>query len=237
MYADRTVLGVIPARAGSKGLPGKNIRLLAGKPLLAYTVEAARKSGVFDFLLVSTDGEEIARAAREAGAEVPFLRPPELATDTAKGIDVLHHAMQWLEERGRRFDLVMYLQPTSPLRSCEDIVGACCLLVERNADAVVSVCEAEHHPWWTNTLPPDLCMKDFLSQEIIGRQRQELPVFYRLNGAIYLAQWGFVRHRDSWFGPRTYAYVMPRERSVDIDEEIDLRFAEALITARGRRKE
>ncbi|HAG06707.1 MAG TPA: CMP-N-acetlyneuraminic acid synthetase [Peptococcaceae bacterium] len=231
MYADRTVLGVIPARTGSKGLPGKNIRLLAGKPLLAYTVEAARRSGVFDCLLVSTDGEEIARVAREAGAEVPFLRPQELATDTAKGMDVLHHAMQWLEKRGRRFDLVMYLQPTSPLRGCEDIVGACRLLVERKADAVVSVCEAEHHPWWSNTLPPDLCMKDFLKPEIMGKQRQELPVFYRLNGAIYLAWWDFIRHRDSWFGPRTYAYVMARERSVDIDTVMDFLLAETIIRA------
>ncbi|CEP68881.1 Nucleotide-diphospho-sugar transferases [Moorella glycerini] len=229
MYRHKTLLGFIPARKGSKGVPGKNIKPLAGKPLIVYTIETARVSGLFDYLMVSTDGEDIARIVREAGAEVPFVRPAELATDTAKGIDVLHHAMVWLEAKGQKFDWVMYLQPTSPLRSSRDIVAACELMLERDAEAVVAVCEVEHHPWWSNTLPDDLCMADFLRPEAIGPQRQELPTYYRINGAIYLARWDFIRYRDSWYGPRTYAYIMPRERSVDIDNPLDFVLAEALI--------
>ncbi|MBC7323941.1 MAG: acylneuraminate cytidylyltransferase family protein, partial [Moorella sp. (in: Bacteria)] len=136
MYQGKTILGFIPARAGSKGVPGKNIRPLAGKPLIVHTIETARASGILDYLLVSTDGEEITKIAREAGAEVPFMRPPELATDTARGIDVLAHAMAWCEEHGRLYDWVMTLQPTSPLRAVEDIIGACRLMLERKAKAV-----------------------------------------------------------------------------------------------------
>ncbi|WP_027717718.1 cytidylyltransferase domain-containing protein [Desulfovirgula thermocuniculi] len=229
MYENLSVLGFIPARASSKGVPGKNLRPLAGKPLILHTIETARQSGVFDCLLVSTDGEEIARVAREAGAEVPFLRPAELATDTARGIDVLHHAMEWLEERGQKYDCVMVLQPTSPLRTVGDILAALELLVRRDAGAVVSICEVEHHPWWCNELPPDGCMENFLRPGIPAN-RQELPKYYRLNGAIYLARWDYIRHRDSWFGPRTYAYIMPQERSVDIDGELDFLLAEAILS-------
>jgi N-acylneuraminate cytidylyltransferase/CMP-N,N'-diacetyllegionaminic acid synthase len=228
MYRGISFLGFIPARAGSKGVQGKNIRLLAGKPLIVYTIQAAKESGIFDCLMVSTDGEAIARIAREAGAEVPFLRPTELATDETRGIDVLNHVLECFEERGVKFDCVMYLQPTSPLRSVADIVAAANLLLACNADALVSVCQVEHHPWWTNVLPENGCMKDFLKLGI-PTNRQELPAYYRLNGAIYLARWEFIRNRDSWLGPRTYAYIMPRERSIDIDEEIDFKIAEVLL--------
>lgn len=231
MYRGLSVLGFVPARAGSKSLPAKNLRLLAGKPLIVHTIEAARASAVFDRLIVSTDGEDIARVARRAGAWVPFLRPARLATDEARGIDALHHAMAWLEGNGLRFDCVMVLQPTSPLRASEDITGALDLLLERDADAVVSVCPVDHHPWWSNELPADGCMKDFLRPGL-PHNRQQLPPYYRLNGAIYLARWDFIRHRDDWYGPRTYAYIMPRERSVDIDEEIDLWLAAALLRHR-----
>lgn len=229
MYRGLSVLGIIPAKAGSKGIPGKNVEPVVGKPLLVYTIEAAQKSGVFDFLLVSTDGEEIARIAREAGAEIPFFRPLELATDTAAGIDVLHHAMKWFQERDKKYDCVIYLQPTSPLRTAEDIKAALDMLVDRKADAVVSVCETEHHPWWCNTLPEDGSMENFLRPDIPAT-RQELPKYYRLNGAVYLARWDFIINRTTWFGPITYAYIMPRERSVDIDDAVDLILAKALLS-------
>lgn len=222
-------MGFIPARAGSQGVPGKNIRPLAGKPLIVHTIEAALNTAIFDYLLVSTDGEEIARIAREAGAEVPFRRPAELATDTARLMDVLAHAMDWCEEHNLTFDWVMVLQPTSPLRSSADILAACSLMLERKAQAVVSVCEVNHHPWWSNTLPEDLNMANFIRSDILGLNRQELPVFYRLNGAIYLAEWKFIKIQKSWYGPRTYAYIMPWERSVDIDSEIDFVLAEVLL--------
>ncbi|MCR4419327.1 MAG: acylneuraminate cytidylyltransferase family protein [Clostridia bacterium] len=228
MYQGRSVLGLIPARAGSKGLPGKNLRRLAGKPLIVHTIEAALGSGVLDYLLVSTDSSEIASVAAAAGAAVPFLRPAHLATDEAKGIAVVHHAMAWCESAGMRFSWVMVLQPTSPLRSPEDIRNACSLMVERQAEAVVSVCEVDHHPWLSNTLPEDGCMDGFLRPEVRSANRQELPKYYRLNGAIYLADWGFIRSREHWYGPRTYAYVMPKERSVDIDDAVDFALAEVL---------
>jgi N-acylneuraminate cytidylyltransferase/CMP-N,N'-diacetyllegionaminic acid synthase len=229
VYQGKTILGFIPARAGSKGVPGKNIRSLAGKPLIVHTIETARASGIFDYLLVSTDGEEIAKIAREAGAEVPFMRPPELATDTARGIDVLFHAMAWCAENRRLYDWVMVLQPTSPLRAVEDILGACRLMLDRNARAVVSVCEVDHHPWWCNTLPEDLNMENFIRSGVLNLNRQELPVFYRVNGAIYLGEWEFIKKQKSWYGSLTYAYIMPRERSVDIDSEADFALAAIMI--------
>jgi N-acylneuraminate cytidylyltransferase/CMP-N,N'-diacetyllegionaminic acid synthase len=228
MYKGMSILGFIPARAGSKGIRGKNIRPLAGKPLLLYTIETALASGVFDEVLVSTDGDDIARVARQADVDAPFVRPPELAGDNIRGIEVLHHTMAWLEERGRKSDCVMVLQPTSPLRTAEDIVGALGVLLERGADAVVSVCKTEHHPWWSNTLPEDGCIEHFLRTDV-PTNRQDLPPFYRLNGAVYLARWDFISERDTWFGPTTYAYVMPRERSVDIDTQLDFILAETLI--------
>lgn len=233
VYKGKTILGFIPARAGSKSVPGKNLRLLAGKPLIVHTIKTARASGVFDYLLVSTDGDEIARVAREAGVEVPFMRPAALATDTARGIDVLAHAMAWCEEHGHFFDWVMVLQPTSPLRDVADILGACRLMLERKARSVISVCEVDHHPWWCNTLPEDLNMENFIRPEILGLNRQELPVFYRLNGAIYLGEWEFFKKGDSFYGPRTFAYIMPKNRSVDIDTEVDFLLAEMLVKTRS----
>jgi N-acylneuraminate cytidylyltransferase/CMP-N,N'-diacetyllegionaminic acid synthase len=228
IYQDKKILGIIPARAGSKGIPGKNIKPLAGKPLIIHTIKAALASGVFDFLLVSTDGEDIAEASLSAGAEVPFLRPAELATDSAKSSDVLRHAMAWCESRGKKFDWVAILQPTSPLRSSEDIINSCKLMIERQAKAVVSVCETAHHSWLINTLPDDHCLEHFIRPEA-NQIRQQLPVFYLLNGAIYLIQWDYFLKNDSFYGPQTYAYIMPKERSVDIDTPLDFALAEVLL--------
>lgn len=229
IYQGKSILGFIPARAGSKGIPGKNIKLLAEKPLIAYTIESALASNVFDSLIVSTDGEDIARVAQEAGAEAPFMRPAELATDTATGMDALLHAMAWCEEQGRQFDWIMNLQPTSPLRNSDDIINACALMLQRQARAVVSVCEVDHHPWWCNTLPGDYCMDHFIRPEIHNVNRQSLPKYYRLNGAIYLADWDLLRQQESWYGKYTYAYAMPKERSVDIDSPLDFALAEVLL--------
>lgn len=232
IYLGKSILGFIPARAGSKGVPGKNIKILAGKPLIAYTIESALTSNVFDCLIVSTDGEDIARVAREFGVDVPFKRPAELATDTAKSMDALQHAMAWCEDQGRHFDWIMNLQPTSPLRNSKDIVEACALMIQRRARAVVSVCEVDHHPLWSNTLPDDRCMENFIRPEIASANRQSLPIYYRLNGAIYLAEWKFLRLQNSWYGKDTYAYIMPKDRSVDIDTTIDFALAEALLRCR-----
>lgn len=231
MFEERRVLAVVPARGGSKGLPGKNLRLLGGKPMIAWTIEAAQASRRIDRVVVSTDCEEIAAVARQYGAEVPFLRPAELASDHARSFDALLHAIDWQEENGFVFDLVVWLQPTSPLRCGEDIDRAIELYFSRDAEAVVSVCETDHHPWWSNTLPEDGCMRDFLRPEALNSNRQQLPAFFRLNGAIYLASPQFLKINGSFYSDRTFAYVMPKGRSVDIDDAIDLCMAEALLSS------
>ncbi len=228
MYSNKKILALIPARGGSKGLPGKNIKMLVGKPLLSWTVEAAKRCNWLDKIVVSTEDEHIAAIAREAGAEVPFLRPKELAGDTVSGMDVIFHAINWFEAKGERYDLLLLLQPTSPLRTSADIENAVKLFFERQAKAVISVCENEHPPYWSNVLPADQSMKNFLDQSAI-KNRQELPVFYRLNGAIYLSDMEYLKEKQGFWGSETYAYVMPRERSVDIDSYLDFKLAEILL--------
>lgn len=231
-HKDNTILGLIPARGGSKGLPGKNIRPLSGKPLIAWTIEQALTSNNIDRVIVSTDSRDIADVARVHGVDTPFLRPDELATDKAEMIDVILHVLESLKEDGFSYDSVMLLQPTSPLRTALDIDSVIELLNKKGAKAVVSVCEAEHHPYWSNTLPPDGCMKDFLARDA-RKNRQELPIVYRLNGAIFFAHTDYLKAHGEFIGDETYAYIMPRERSVDIDSELDFRFAELLMKHPG----
>lgn len=229
MFEGQRVLALVPARGGSKGLPGKNIIDLGGKPLIAWTIEAARASRYVDEVVVSTDSEEIAAVARWHGAEVPFMRPAALAGDQASSFDTLLHAIDWYENNGPAIDLLLWLQPTSPLRTSEHIDGALRFYADRQAAAVVSVCETDHHPWWSNTLAEDGSMRDFLRPEALNTNRQDLPPFYRLNGAIYLGEPQFLKRNGSFYGERTFAYIMPRRHSVDIDDAMDLRLAETLL--------
>ena len=173
MYNNKEVLAIIPARGGSKRLPGKNIKDLNGKPLIAWTIDAALRSKYIDKSVVSTDDEIIAEISQKYGAEVPFIRPKELATDTASSIDVILHAINFYKTKGEPFEYVILLQPTSPLRTTEDIDHAFEMLNEETK-AIVSVCETEHPPLWSNTLPKDLSMKDFLAKEILNKRSQDL---------------------------------------------------------------
>lgn len=229
MFDGKRILAMIPARGGSKGLPGKNIRNLAGKPLIAWSIEAALESRYLDMILVSTDSPEIAETARRFRAEVPFLRPAHLATDEARGLDAVFHAVRWLEEHGNAFDLVMVLQPTSPLRTTRNMDDATELFFRKNASAVVSVAPCDHHPWWMNRLPEDGNMGDFLRPEALSN-RQDLPHYYRLNGAVYLADIPFLLKNGSFFSPRTFAYRMPAPDSVDIDTLLDFKLADLILT-------
>jgi CMP-N,N'-diacetyllegionaminic acid synthase len=229
MYKGRSIIALIPARAGSKGLPGKNIKQLLGKPLIAWSIGHAKKSKYVDKVIVSTDSRDIAKIALKYGAETPFIRPKTLATDKAKGIDVVTHAINRLEADGEKIDLLVLLQPTSPLRAPEDVDEAVELLFRKKARAVVSVCETEHHPYWCNTLPKNRSMKDFMRKAASNTNRQELPVFYRLNGAIYIATRDYIVKNNGFIGRDAYAYVMEAERSIDIDNELDLVFAEAVL--------
>lgn len=229
MYKGKKIIALIPARGGSKGLAKKNIKQLSGKPLIAWTIEQAIKSQYIDRVVVSTESKDIANIAKKYGAVVPFLRPKRFATDKAKSTEVVLHAINWFKKNKEYFDLLILLQPTSPLRQYYDVDKAVELLFTKKAQSVVSVCEVGHHPYWSNTLPKDGCMKNFIKKETVNKNRQTLPVFYRLNGAIYLAYCDYFLKNKSFFGAKTYAYKMPQERSIDIDIELNFQFAEYLM--------
>lgn len=221
------ILGLIPARGGSKGVPGKNIKSLAGKPLILYTIEAALASSLAT-CIVSTDDPAIAKIAKNAGASVPFMRPEELATDTAKSLDVVKHALLLMEEReGRRFDAVMLLQPTAPFRNSGDIDFAIQLL-ESNplADSVISVVNVEaHHPARMKYIEDGRLVDPSFAEAYESQNRQELTPMYIRNGAIYLTKRESLLN-NSFKGKICLAYVMPSDRSSNIDTIEDFEYAE-----------
>ena len=221
-------IAVITARSGSKGLKDKNIKLLNGKPLMAYTIEAARQSGCFDCVHVSTDSEIYAEIARKYGAGVPFLRDEELASDTSSSWDVMRSVMRRYQQCGQNFDQAMLLQPTSPLRTAEDIQEIFKLMEDKKAKVVVGVCEMDHSPLWSNTLPEDGNMDGFQTQTFLI-PRQQLPVYYRINGAAYLIDVDYLMKNGELYGKDSYAYVMPKERSVDIDDMFDFILVETYM--------
>lgn len=221
-------IAVVTARSGSKGLKDKNIKLLNGKPLISYSIEAAKLSGCFDCIHVSTDSEEYARIAKECGAEVPFLRDKSLATDTADCWDAVRDVLLKYDQRGQHFERVMLLQPTSPLRNAEDILNAFSLMKVKESEAVIGVCEMEHSPLWSNTLPEDQNMEGFQKPEY-EIPRQQLPIYYRINGAIYLVNTDYLMKHGNLYDKNSYAYIMPKERSIDVDSIVDFLLAEAYI--------
>lgn len=230
MIHGKRVLAYIPARSGSKGIKDKNIVDVAGKPLMAHSILAAKRSKYVDTVVVSTDSENYAKIARQYGAEVSFLRPRELATDTSPEMDTTVHLMQWFDKNtSEKFDILIKLQPTSPLRTEEDIDAALELFMSKDAESIISVMECHITPLWMNVLSQDHSMKNFISEDIKKKNRQELPTYYQLNGALFLARWEFMKQKKSWYGEKSYAYIMPRERSVDIDDEIDLVLVKALL--------
>ncbi len=224
-------LAVITARSGSKGLKDKNIKMLKDKPLLAYSIEAAKQSGIFSKIFVSTDSERYAETARKYGADVPFLRSEKIAGDSASSWDAVRESLCRYEDLGQQFDTVCLLQPTSPLRSSEDIINGYQLFIEKEADYVISVCQTEHSPLWSNTLSADMSMDGFIDKEIYSKPRQELPVYYRINGALYIVRVSALDRVDNLYCKGCYAYVMPMERSIDIDTALDFQMAEILMNA------
>jgi CMP-N,N'-diacetyllegionaminic acid synthase len=203
--------------------------------LSAWTVEAARASAVLDRLVLSTEDREIADVGRQLGAEVPFLRPLEFAGDSSSSIDVNLHAIEWLERNeSYRPDLVLLLQPTSPLRIASDIGRSVELAVARRANSVVSVCPVHQHPLWMKTMDDEGKLLDLYPQPSVPTRRQDLPPAFALNGAIYLNLRSSLLATRSFIGDRTYAYVMPPERSLDIDTPWDLYFADLILRDRER---
>lgn len=221
-------IAIIPARSGSKGLKDKNIKDLNGIPLIAYSIKCALDSGMFDCVFVSTDSIEYAKIAEEYGANANFLRSEKNSSDKAGSWDVVREVLEQFEKEGQVFDKIMLLQPTSPLRTVEDIRSSFEMMRTKSANAIVSVAEMEHSPLWCNVLPDDLSMEKFYNDMAINMPRQELPKYYRLNGAIYLLKKQELQ-KVKMFREKCYAYIMPIDRSIDIDTEFDFKMAQILL--------
>jgi N-acylneuraminate cytidylyltransferase len=227
MLENKKVMAIIPARGGSKRLPRKNILPLNGKPLISWTIEAASQSKYIDTVFVSTDDMEISSVSVEFGAYVPELRPEELASDTATTESVIFHS---LNKFGTDIDVVVVLQPTSPLRNSNHIDEALNLFFEKNAFSVVSVTPCEHSPLWANTLPKDRSMGDFINSSALKRS-QDLDEFYRLNGCIYIYDVSRLKELGGVaYTSESFAYVMDNEFSVDIDNQCDFDMAEFFMS-------
>jgi len=224
MYQNKTFLAIIPARGGSKRLPRKNVEDLCGKPLIAWSIEAGLKSKYIDKVVVSSDDEEILNTASKLRIDT-IKRPDILASDTATSFDVIKHVLSI----SKNYDYVVLLQPTSPLRNNTHIDKAIKLLDQKNADAIISVCEMDHSPLWSNTLQEDGALDTFLRDNVSDKRSQELEKYYRVNGAIYICKLDKLLKEESFFlKENIYAYIMNRASSVDIDEQIDLDFARVL---------
>jgi N-acylneuraminate cytidylyltransferase len=226
MIQGHSVLAIIPARGGSKGISKKNIKLLAGKPLIAWTIEEAKKSKYIDRLILSSEDEEIIKVAKEWGCEVPFIRPAELAKDDTPGIEPVLHALNTLKEQ---YKYVVLLQPTSPLRLVDDIDGCIEACISSKALSCISVTEVNQHPHWMYTINASGCLSPVIQRTKENHCRQDLPRVYVLNGAVYVAESILLKNKCSFLTAETKAYVMSKERSLDIDEDIDLKLCEILM--------
>ena len=221
-------IAIIPARSGSKGVKDKNIRLMNGKPLFSYSIAAAKESGVFDEIMVSTDSQKYADIAIKYGASVPFLRSSKNSSDSASSWDAVLEVLCSYREIGKSFDSICLLQPTSPLRTGEDVFEAYKTFQECNVNALTSVCEVDHSPLWTMTLGEDRMLTEFRKKAVVA-PRQKLVPYYRLNGAIYIREINYGDNDISLFDDKEIAFIMDKRRSVDIDDEFDFAVAEYLI--------
>ncbi|WP_238883204.1 cytidylyltransferase domain-containing protein [Clostridium sp. YIM B02551] len=229
MIENKSILAIIPARGGSKGIPRKNIKMLDNKPLIAYTIEEAKKSKYIDRVIVSTEDNEIAEIAKKYGAEVPFLRPEELSKDDTPGIEPIIHCLDWFEE-SQNFtpEYTICLQCTSPFRKSEHIDEAIEKLINNDGDSIVSICESEISPFWMKKIENNK-MVDFLEKSEFYARRQDVPKVYQLNGAIYITNTQLLREIRNWYTDNTLPYIMNKESSLDIDDILDFKFAEVLI--------
>ncbi|UTO19463.1 acylneuraminate cytidylyltransferase family protein [Acinetobacter sp. Z1] len=233
MIGQYRVTALIPARGGSKRLPRKNVKLLGDKPLIAWSIKPAITSKYIDRVVVSTDDEEIKQVSEQYGAEVPFLRPEHLSNDHASSFDVIKHAIGFLK-LDQPNELIVLLQPTSPLRLVLELNTALESFIAKNAKGVVSVSETEHSPMWSNTLPENGCMSDFIRPEVLGKRSQDLPKFFRLNGSIYIYETLALLEKGSvFFDENVYGFETSLETSVDIDTALDFLTAEMLIKHRA----
>lgn len=231
MQADLKILAVIPARTGSKRLAAKNTMPLGGRPLIEWTINAAIEAECFDEIVVSSDGDEILALASGLGVHAQ-KRPAVLASDTARSVDVVSHVIDVYAATGRLFDAVMLLQPTSPLRTANDIITAVELFVSRAASSVISMSPVDHSPLWSCQLPDDQSLELFYSSlRMLPDRSQDLPGFYRLNGAIYLVRTIDFLRDQTFFCDPGIAYIMPSARSVDIDDRVGFLLCQSLLDA------
>ncbi len=224
------ILGVITARGGSKGIPGKNIKELGGKPLIAYSIKAGSKSKLITEIIVSTDDEEIATVAKRYGGNVPFMRPSELALDRVPHLPVLQHAIREMEQRrGYRYDYCVILQPTSPFRIAEDIDETLRKLIATGAESAVTVVRVGNdHPIKIKKLDGDRVVPYVIPEEE-GMRRQDFPVAYRRSGAVYAIRRDVIMEKNRLYGDYIVGYETPKERSIDIDEPVDMIVAEYML--------
>lgn len=229
MHKNEKVVCIIPARKNSKGLPGKNIKDFCGRPLIAYTIMQAKRSQYIDRVIVSTDSRRISGISKRYGADVPFLRPSHLATDRASAIDVLLHALDWLERKEKSiFGIIVLLHANTPLRSVEDIDNCIRVLFNKGADNVFSVTPANRNPYF-NMVERDKSRRIRLVKRGHFVRRQDAPEVFDMNSSIYVWRKDAFKRKKSVFLKRTVVYVMPKERSVDIDDGMDFRVAEQLF--------
>lgn len=233
--SNSSILCLINARGGSKGVPGKNIKPLNGKPLIGWSVDVARQSRLIKKVVVSTDSEEIARVATKHGASVPFIRPSELATDTAKQIDVVNHALKFLESMGERYDYVCILQPTCPLRSVEDVDGTLDLLISSGADSAITVTEVGgRHPRTLYKMHEgDQKVTPYVEKNTSGVMRQNFEALYWRTGAVYALRTSVVK-AGSLYGNDARGYKVPEERAFNIDTPFDFELTEAWLKSKAQ---
>ena len=227
MIGMQTVLALIPARGGSKGVPYKNIREVGGKPLIAWTIEAAKASRYIDRIVLSSDDLAIIEVARKWNCEVPFIRPKELANDKADSIQVVRHAIGALSEH---YDYLVLLQPTSPMRTAEDIDAAIECCAQSGALSCVSVCEPDKSPYWMLKLDKDGFGQPLFAADQIPDRRQDAPPVVAFNGAVYVARTDDLTNGGTFYTKRMAAYSMPKERSFDIDTELDIKIVDFLLS-------
>ena len=231
------MIAIIPARGGSIGVPGKNIKEMNGKPLIWYTINVAKKSKFIDKIIVSTDDNEIAKIAKSYEVEVPFMRPKELARDDSIAIDNYIYTIDRLnKEFNYSIGEFIILQPTSPLRTSLDINNAIQIFIEKKADSVISVSEAIHPPIWSKTIDEKGILRDYFDIKIGNKNRQDIEKAYMPNGAIFIFKYLLIKEKYSYYSDKTYPYIMPLERSIDIDSKLDFKFAEYLMKKNARNK-
>lgn len=235
MYKNSLILGIITARGGSKGIPGKNIRLLAGKPLLAHSILVGKQSKHLDRFILSSDDAEIIEVGKSYGVEVPFVRPAELATDTAKSLPVLQHAVAFCEKQeGRKYDFIALFEPTAPMRVAEDVDRCIEIAVDNNADSVLGLVEiGDAHPVRAKKIIDGKIEPFGIPEPEQGMRRQDQEKAYFRNGSVYILKRDNVMERDNLWGGVSLPYIMPPERSVNIDEEADFVLAEYWLKKRG----